>query len=319
MELREIARGVFACLVPDRGWGWSNTGFVADGGGLMVDTLLDVASTRRALALYAQRVPEAPGRLVNTHHNIDHCWGNQLFRGKEIIGHRECAARMGRDLSPAAVRALLASADAPPGVRWMARDFAAFDFDGIEVTPPNRIVDGDTEIDLGGLAARLLYVGPAHTAGDLVVHVPERGVVFAGDVIFRLCTPVGWEGTFAGWIAALERIAALAPEWIVPGHGPLCGVEGALELRDYLRYVFDESKRFHAQGLALREAARRIDLGRFARWNQPGRLVFQVARAYRELEGGAFDAPVDAVRLLDEAWALECELRGPKPASPSRP
>ena len=57
MQLREIARDVYACLQPDRGWGWSNAGFVAGGGGLMVDTFMDVPRTRRALALFAERAP----------------------------------------------------------------------------------------------------------------------------------------------------------------------------------------------------------------------------------------------------------------------
>ncbi len=310
MELREVARGVYACLVPDRGWGWSNAGFVAAGGGLMVDTFMDVARTRRALSLYAERGGGAPVRLVHTHPNVDHVWGNQLFRDREILGHRRCAEAMARDLAPQAMRAMLSQGSLPPGLRWFADDVRAFDFSEVEVTPPNHLLDGDLSLDLGATRVDLLDVGPAHTAGDLVVHLPEQGVVFSGDVIFRLCTPIGWEGTFAHWMAALDRIAALGPETIVPGHGPLCGVEGALELRRYLEYVRDESRRFHEQGLEPLEAARRMDLGPFASWSQPERLVFNVERAYRELRGGAWDEPVDAARLLDAAVSLRRHWEG---------
>lgn len=310
MELREVARDVYACLVPDRGWGWSNAGFVAAGGGLMVDTFMDVARTRRALSLYAERGGGAPARLVNTHHNVDHVWGNQLFRDREILGHRRCAEAMARDLAPQAMQAMLSQGSLPPGLRWFADDVRAFDFSEVEVTPPNHLLDGDLSLDLGATRVDLLDVGPAHTAGDLVVHLPEQGVVFSGDVIFRLCTPIGWEGTFAHWMAALDRIAALGPETIVPGHGPLCGVEGALELRRYLEYVRDESRRFHEQGLEPLEAARRMDLGPFASWSQPERLVFNVERAYRELRGGAWDEPVDAARLLDAAVSLRRHWEG---------
>lgn len=305
MELREIASGVYAFLVEDRGWGWSNAGFVSAGGGLMVDTLADVRRTRLALARYAEREGNAPVRLVNTHHNLDHCWGNQLFRGREILGHRACAERMGQDLSPQAMQALLEQPDPPPGLRWLADDMRVFDFSEVEVTPPNRVLDGDLELDLGGARAEILYLGPAHTEGDVVVHLPEEGVVFAGDLVFRRCTPIGWEGTFAGWIAALERIAALEPAVLVPGHGPLCGAEGALELRDYLVYVREESRRLYGEGVAeVLEAARRIDPGPWSGWTQPERLVFNVARAFRELRGGAFDEPVPVAELLDAAVAL---------------
>lgn len=304
MEAHEVAPGVFACLQPDRGWGWSNCGLVAAGGGLMVDTLMDVAHTRRALALLEERARCRPERLVNTHHNVDHCWGNQLFRGREILGHRRCAEAMDADLSPRAMQALLAQPDLPPGLRWFADDVRDFDFSEVEPTPPNRLLDGDLELDLGTTRARLLCVGPAHTAGDLVVHLPEEGVVFAGDVVFRRCTPIGWEGTTERWIAALEGIAALEPAVIVPGHGPLCGAEGARELVAYFGHVRQEARRFFAQGLAPLEAAKRIDLGPFADWNQPERLVWNVERVYRELRGGAWDEPLEAPRLFDAAVAL---------------
>ena len=309
MELNEIARDVFACLVPDRGWGWSNAGFVGRGSGLMVDTLMDVPHTQRALDLYAQHASARPETLVNTHHNADHCWGNQLFADAEIIGHRECAARMAKDLGPEVLQQMVSAKDLSPGLRWFADDVEEFDFSSVEITPPNHVIDGDLELDLGGTSALILYVGPAHTAGDLIVHLPEEGIVFAGDVIFRLCTPIGWEGTFAGWIGALERIAALEPEVIVPGHGPLTGVEGALELRDYLRFVFDEARAFHQQGLTALEAAQRIDLGPYVRWNQPGRVIFNVERAYREFRGGAWDEPIEMPRLLEAAFELEQKYR----------
>src|SRR5207249_12019189 len=130
--------------------------------------------------------------------------------------------------------------------------------------------------------SRLVYVGPAHTSGDLIVHLPAERVVFTGDILFRLCTPVGWEGTFDRWIAALDRIVALEPAVIVPGHGPLCGVEGPKETKAYLQYVRAEPKRCLEEGLSALEVAKRIDLGPYAGWTEPERIVFQVERAYRE-------------------------------------
>ena len=88
-------------------------------------------------------------------------------------------------------------------------------------------------------------------------------------MIFRGCTPLGWEGTFASWIAALERILALAPAVIVPGHGPLCGPEGAQELIDYFRYVHGEARRCFERGLSLEDAAAAIELGPYGRGTSP--------------------------------------------------
>jgi glyoxylase-like metal-dependent hydrolase (beta-lactamase superfamily II) len=201
-----------------------------------------------------------------------------------------------------ALRGARASED--PVLADLAAQLADWDFTGITLRPPTTLVNDRLALDLDGIGVHLVYVGPAHTAGDLVVHLPEAGVLFAGDVLFRLCTPVGWEGTTERWVAALDTIVALAPETIVPGHGPLCGVEGAREMQAYLRWVRAESERFWTAGLSATEAARRIDLGPYAGWTQPERVVFQVERAYRELRGEPFDAPIDVTAAFRDMFAL---------------
>jgi len=301
MELRPLARDVYACLQDDRGLGYSNSGLVDRGGGLVVDTFWDLPHTRRLLATYAEVWARPAERVVNTHHNGDHCWGNQLFPGAEIIGHRLCRDRFEAAGTPAGLELLKAAAakpDADPGVAEFGRRLAAWDFSGIELTPPTTVVDERLELDLDGFAAHLLYVGPAHTAGDVIVHLPEQGVLFAGDILFRLCTPIGWEGTTDAWCRALDRIVGLGPEIVVPGHGPVCGVEGAQEMKAYLEYVLSECRRLREAGLSPLEAARKIDLGPFADWTEPERLYFNVARAYRELEGQPWDAAFDPIELF---------------------
>ncbi len=118
---------LYACLLqPDTGLGASNSGFVDHGGGLVVDTLYDLPRTQRLIDLYAT-VAEAPARrLVNTHHNGDHCWGNQLFAeaGTEIIGHRLCAEYFeARRPPPEAVRQPVRGRQESrlPSPRWWPR------------------------------------------------------------------------------------------------------------------------------------------------------------------------------------------------------
>ena len=299
MELREIAADVYACLQEDRGLGYSNSGLINRGGGLVVDTFWDLPHTRQLIEQYARVWRKPAQRVLNTHHNGDHCWGNQLFAGAEIIGHRLCAASFGKE-RPEAMQAVKTQAATGnnPALAGFARALEAYDFSGIELTPPTTLIDERLTLDLGGVRADLLYVGPAHTAGDVIVHLPERRVVFTGDILFRLCTPIGWEGTFANWLAALDRIVALDPEVIVPGHGPLCGIEGPREMRAYLVYVRDEARRLFAAGVPVLDAAKRIDLGPYAGWTEPERLVFNVERAYRECRGDPYDAPIDIAAMF---------------------
>jgi cyclase len=309
MDLRQIGAGVYACLQPDTGLGASNSGYVDHGGGMVVDTLYDLPRTQRLIDLYATVASAPARRLVNTHHNGDHCWGNQLFAalGTEIIGHRLCAEYFDREASPELFVSLVEADEVPPAYQALVAALRDYDFHDIVLTPPTTLIDGDTQLDLDGLEAHLLYVGPAHTPGDVVVHLPSEGVVFTGDILFHRCTPIGWQGTFANWIAALERLEALDPATVVPGHGPVTGPEGLADLRQYLLYVYDEARVGFDAGLTTLEAARRIELGPYQLWTEPERLAFQLDRAYREFQGQPWDAPVDVAKVFLEMAALAAD------------
>ena len=310
MDLVQLAPSVYACLQEDRGLGCSNSGLVSRAGGLVVDTFWDLPHTRELVATYARVTDEPARRVVNTHHIGDHCWGNQLFRDADIIGHRACAAAFGHDAAPAMLQGMKALAGGDdPALAAFAAALAPWDFRGIELTPPTTVLDDRLDLDLDGIAVELLYVGPAHTVGDVIVHLPAQRIVFTGDVLFHRCTPIGWEGTYAKWIEALDRVIALAPDVVVPGHGPICGVEGPREMKAYLEYVRGESRRFFAAGLSTLDAAKRLDLGPYARWTEPERLLFNVERAYREFRGEPFDAPIDAMAIFRGMHELRAALR----------
>jgi glyoxylase-like metal-dependent hydrolase (beta-lactamase superfamily II) len=127
-------------------------------------------------------------------------------------------------------------------------------------------------------------------------------VVFAGDVIFRLCTPMGWTGTYEKWLQALDLIVWLDPEVIVPGHGPVCGIEGAMEMKAYLEYVRDESRRFFDKGLTPLEASKRIDFGPYGSWRCADRIYVNVERAYREFRNEPADASWDTAKTFDAVY-----------------
>jgi cyclase len=293
MWLEELGRDVYACMQEEKGLGTSNSGLVNRGGGLVVDTFWDLPHTRDMIAQYARVWREPARRVVNTHHNGDHAWGNQLFPTAELIGHRRCAEGFGRE-RPEMMQMLRSQAGSEnPVLRALAAKLADWDFTGVTLTPPTTLIDDRLELDLDGVRVELLWVGPAHTAGDVIAWLPSERIVFTGDVLFRLCTPIGWDGTFDGWIAALDRIVTLDPKVVVPGHGPLCGVEGPREMREYLAYVRAECGKLFAAGVPALEAAKKIDLGPYAAWTEPERIVFQVERAYRELQGVAYDTPLD--------------------------
>jgi cyclase len=257
-----------------------------------------------------------PRYVVLTHEDIDHVAGNQLFPGAEIITHRAVAERMKAVADPEesekltnAVHHVLSRTvlrAAHPGLLAAAKQLDAnYDFEGIELVLPTTVFDERHVLDLGGEEVHVIHFGAAHQAGDAVVHVPSEGVLFAGDLLFNRSTPMGWVGSYQTFSDVLDRLIALEPETIVPGHGPVCGVEALREEQAYFRYVYDESKKAFDAGLNAKEAAEQIDLGAYEQWTAPvTRLLINVERAYREFRSEPTDAPWELPKVFDAGYHL---------------
>jgi len=115
---------------------------------------------------------------------------------------------------------------------------------------------------------------------------------------------MGWAGSYEKWLKLLDLIIALDPEVIVPGHGPICGLEGAMEMKAYLDYVREESSHFFKREMTSLEAAKRIDLGPYSSWSAPARIYLNVEQAYREFRGEPMDASPSPVAVFDAIFKL---------------
>ena len=292
--LRQLDGGCFAYLQPYGGWGWSNAGLiVGDGQSLLVDTLFDLDLTAAMLDAMGGATAAAPvDTVVNTHANGDHCYGNaEVTRRRpdvSIVASAATAHEMA-DVPPS----MLAALNRAPGeVGELFRSFfGEFQFDGIELVAPTRTFDGRLDLDVGGRRVELFEVGPAHTAGDTIVHVPDARTVYAGDILFIGGTPIVWAGPLSNWIAACDLMLGLEPETVVPGHGPLTDIAGIVAVRDYLSFVDEAATERHAAGMDAFDAARDIgrELGldeRFGEWGEFGRIAVNVEAVYRTLDPG---------------------------------
>lgn len=302
--LVEIGDGCHAYLQPDGSWGWSNAGLVVgDGASLLVDTLFDLVLTGEMLDAMSNLTRTAPiASLVNTHANGDHCYGNQLVDGAEIISSTAAAHEM-TEVPPS----MLAALNAAPGeVGDLFRSFFGdFQFDGIELRLPTRTFDGRLDIEVGGRLIELVEVGPAHTAGDVIAVVPEARTVYTGDILFIGGTPIVWAGPLSNWVAACDYILGLDVDTIVPGHGPLTDKKGVAEVRDYLSFVDREATARHAAGVDAFDAARDIarQLGDFSQWGEFGRVSVNVETVYRSLDS-AHESP-DVVEQFRRMSVIE--------------
>jgi glyoxylase-like metal-dependent hydrolase (beta-lactamase superfamily II) len=176
---------------------------------------------------------------------------------------------------------------------YIRRIFGAFDFEGIIDVLPSRTFDGALDLQVGGTAVQLVELGPAHTGGDVVAIVPDRKVVFSGDLLFVGGHPIVWAGPVARWIEALDRILELDVSVIVPGHGPVTDKGGAVELRAYFVELLAAARPLWEEGLSPLEAARRLHIDRAAGWGEAERVVVNVAACFRDFGGSAGGGPQD--------------------------
>ncbi|HYO18987.1 MAG TPA: MBL fold metallo-hydrolase [Dermatophilaceae bacterium] len=310
MKLQQVSDHCYAALNETNLVCDANSGLVNAGPGMVVDTQSDLPHARKMIELFDTVWEGMPRYVALTHEDIDHVAGNQLFPGAEIIAHRAVAERMAKVADPSESEKLTHSVHhlisrtvlraAHPGVLAVARQLDAnFDFEGIEVVLPTTVFDERHVVDLDGTQVHLIHVGAAHQAGDAIVHVPSEGVLFAGDLLFNESTPMGWVGSYQAFSDALDRIIDLAPATIVPGHGPVCGLDAVRAEQAYFASVLAQAKECFDEGLSARDAAARIDLGPYREWKAPARLVINVERAYREFRGDLLDTPWELPAIFD--------------------
>ncbi len=309
--LCEVAPGTYAWLAPNGGLGESNAGLVVGAGAsMLVDTLWDHTLTAAMLQAIAPLLATAPlTRALNTHSDGDHWWGNAVLGADtQIVAGATAAAAMRDDVSPREV-ALLAGVFALGGrlpgglgapLREGAERFAPIDFGSGRLRYPDRVFHGRARFDVGGRELRAIEVGPAHTPGDTIVHVPDVGVVFAADVLFIGVAPIMWTGPVDNWIAATELLLGLDADVYVPGHGPVGTRADVERMRDYWVWVRDGAREQHRRGRPAAVAARELlatGAGAWRDWDEPERILISLDAIFRGLDGRSPVAPRGPARI----------------------
>jgi len=272
--LIEVAEGVFAYVQPGGGLCVSNAGLIVGPESCVVIDAHFAPSMTRAFREEIRRVTDKPVRmLITTHHHVDHTMGNALFPEAQIISHgnaRREQQRVGKSVFER-LRPLI------PGLVAEA--------EGSELRLPDLTFDGKLELYLDGRTLRLIHFGPAHTIGDTLVLLPEERLLFAGDVSFHYVTPLAFEGHIGSWLHRCDEVEAMDVDAIVPGHGPVGGKAEVREMRGYLQSIREQARAAFDAGRSAEEAAKGIDLGEYASWAEPERLVLNVQRLYQEFRG----------------------------------
>ncbi len=207
----------------------SNAAFVVTGDGVVVVDALGSPALAAELIAAIGRITRQPIReLIVTHYHADHIYGLQAFKaaGARITAHRLGQAYLQSET--AALRLQASRQDLAPWIDAQTRVVAA-----------DRWIDGPLRFTLGGVDFVVQPAGPAHTPEDLVLVLPQQGVLIAGDVVFRGRVPFVGQADSGQWIAALSKLLDYHARVIVPGHGPVStSADADLRLtRDYLLHL----------------------------------------------------------------------------------
>ncbi|MET9608571.1 MBL fold metallo-hydrolase [Streptomyces sp. NPDC006512] len=283
-RLQEVADGVFAYVQPDGGWCLNNAGLIVSRGrSALVDTAATETRAKALKAAVGTVTARPPRYVVNTHSHGDHTFGNYLFADEAVVvGHEGTRTEMetvGLHLT-----------GLWPDVRWGE----------LSVVLPEITFRERLDLYVGDVRAELVQLGPAHTASDTVVWLPEERVLFTGDLVMSGSTPFCLMGSVAGSLAVTERLRALGPRTVVAGHGPVAGPELLDATEGYLRFVQRLARQGVEAGVGPLDAARDADLGEYAELLDSERLVPNLHRAYAEERGAAPGVPLDIELMFSE-------------------
>ena len=188
--VHDLGNGNYTYLQPDRGsgWGWSNSGLIVDGDqSLLIDTFRDARLTEAMFAGYRMATglgAEDIRRVVNTHKDGDHWFGNTLVSHAEIISSQATAEAM-QYATPALFRKALEQRPGGELGEYILKLFGPpFDFENLEPVFPNRTFSGRLDLQVGDKTVQLIEVGPAHTEGDVLAYVPSSRTLYTGDIVF---------------------------------------------------------------------------------------------------------------------------------------
>lgn len=272
--LQEIAPNVFAYIHARVGADICNSGFIVGDDGVMVIDAMMVASMVQPYMEAIRRVTDKPIRyLVNTHHHVDHALGNQFYLPAEVVSHRQC-------------RESLISVGAD--VESLSRRMPQYteDWNQTLLTPASITYEEKMVVHLGDRVIELLHPGPAHTYGDTLVYLPREKVLFTGDVAFGYLTPLARDGHISNWIRVGNGIIRhLDVTTLMTGHGPVTGKEVVSKTLRYLRLIKRTSRSHYQRGASVQEASRAVQLGEYAEWEEPERVMVNVQRMYQEFRG----------------------------------
>ena len=296
-EVQKLAEGVYAVIrkdLPGLMVDANNVFIVNDNDVVVVDANGAPAITKEVLAALRKITDKPVKYVINTHYHDDHIRGNQVYRdafpGVQFIAHKfareylphqgatnrkgflEGAPRFANDL-----RGLMAKNKSITGADLTEAERASLNSDlrlidlvlsegaQAQTVLPTITLEDRLTLHCGNRVIDIRHLGNGHTAADLVVHLPQEGIVITGDLVVWPIPLVGDPQSHVGeWAVTLDKLSALQPKIIVPGHGPVMRDDAYVkQLSNMFASIKRQAAAAVARGETLEQARKSVDLSEF--------------------------------------------------------
>lgn len=294
--VQKLADGVYALIrqePPGLMFDANNIFIINEQDVIVVDANFSLASTREVLAALRKLTAKPVRYVINTHWHDDHITGNQIYREAfpqvEFIAHESAIVDMAgvgaknrrglQENTPHLIKLFRAQVEENKnlaGQDLTEEERASYLKDAtlleryfeslpqLQIVSPTLTVKDRLTIKRGARRIEILHTGRGHTPADLVVHLPQEGILIAGDLVVHPVPLVGSTSLPADYSRTLERLLTLKPRIIVPGHGQVMTddayIRQMIRLLSSLRQQAEASVK---RGETLEQAKKNVNLEEF--------------------------------------------------------
>ena len=269
--LTHVSEHVYALM------GFPNIGIVVGSRGtLVIDTGLG-ATNGETVVRVAQKLAKGMNLyLTTTHYHSEHTTGEQAFPANTVL-----------------IRPVVQQEEMSKSVAAHVERFRSMSaqnkelLQDVKFRTPDILFDREMKLDLGGVTARLFWLGAAHTKGDELIFVEEDSVLFPGDIVESKLFPIipNEDASMKGWLAILDKLEPLKPHFIVPDHGATGDSSLIGKERTILLELQGRSLDLKRKGISVEDAGKLLTeefLTKYPDWGNTGFLPNAVRRVYDE-------------------------------------
>ncbi|MEO1768045.1 MBL fold metallo-hydrolase [Thiobacter aerophilum] len=260
----------------NQGYMVNSTVIVGEKGVILIDTGFTDEVGKHLAATIAKLTPKPVTHIINTHHHGDHTLGNVAFPGARIISSEKCRSELEKT-----------------GAEWIqiVENATGRKFSNTRPVLAHATYQENTRVDLTIDGVRMVLWTPfgSHTAGDMLVYLPDDKVLVAGDVLVHRIMPAFRDAYVKNWVNTLEEVGKLDFKTAIPGHGPLMTKADALKFHRMMARLYAGVEAGYKKGLTDSEIRNTLDLSEWKRLKHfEESMGGNINRTYLEVEAANF-------------------------------